>query len=603
MDSHIQNVVCFETSSILITGLVIALIFALRSPLFPLAYLSTVVRECQRATKDHGTLKGCDKSSPSEHADDPLQLDALVVGAGWAGLWALHKLKLLGLRVKLVESSPDVGGVWYYSRYPGCRNDTEVPLYEYSDPQLWQNWNWTEKFPAQPEIFAYLRWVSEKLNIRGEMIFNTRISSVRWDEKAKLWRIFTKDGQLATAQYFIPCSGYTTVKYVPAFKGINTFKHAYHTSQWPSGLECEQLRVGVIGNAASGIQVIETLSSQASQLTVFQRTPNLATPMRQEQYSEESLTELKKGFPQRFANRLSRNGYDVPPRSRSTFDDNPEERQEFYESLWKRGGLAFWFSNYKDMLTSVEANQEAYNFWRAKVRARVKDVVTADKLAPLKPPHPFGTKRPSLETHYFEIYNQPNVSLVDHTDPIAEITPDGILTASGTFHELDVIIFATGFDFLVGSLLAMDIRGTGGRSLSEKWDVAADGEGVWTHLGIMTAGFPNMFFPMGPQAPSALGLTPQMSEVQGNWIADCVKTMRREGKWQIEPVEEAEREWKKEVKRAAADSLMGQIDSWYLGVNIPQRKKEALCYFGGVDTYCRKVDKCASEGYSGFRMT
>ncbi|MCJ1277859.1 hypothetical protein MMC21_005673 [Puttea exsequens] len=570
-----------------------------------LAYIyGLILASCVRVKSDgpQDRNNGAPTSTKCDIDNEP-ELDALVVGAGWAGLWACYKLKKQGLRVRLVEASPDVGGVWYYSRYPGCRNDTEVPLYEYSDPKLWQEWNWSERFPAQPEIYRYLYWVSEKLNVREDMQFNTRINAAHWDEQGKFWRLYTKDGPYARARFFLPCSGYTTIKYIPQYKGALSFKHAYHTSEWPSGLSCKGKRVGVVGNAASGIQVIEAISSEVSHLTVFQRTPNLATPMAQEKYTAESMAELKKDYPRRLGNRVSRNGYDVPPRNRCTFEDTPEERREFYESLWARGGLAFWMSNYKDLLTSSAANTEAYNFWRLKVRARIEDPIIADHLAPSTPPHPFGTKRPSLETRYFEVFNQPNVRLINLScDAISEITPRGITTSSGQHHDLDIIVFATGFDFLVGSILAMGIRGVNGLSINSKWDITPSGSGVWTHLGLMTSGFPNMFFPMGPQAPSALGLTPQMAEVQGDWIAGCVAEMRARGKGVIEAGAEAERGWKREVRRAAEENLMGRGDSWYLGVNIPGRKREALCYFGGVDRYIRTLQECAKEGYTGFNM-
>ena len=529
-----------------------------------------------------------------------LELDALIVGASWAGIWLLYRLQKLGLRVKILEASPDVGGVWYYTRYPGCRVDTEVPFYEYSMPELWQKWSWSERFPSRAEIHKYLSWVCDELDIRKNIIVNAKVTGVHWDEHRSYWSIVTKNGFRARSQFFLPCSGYTTIRHIPNINGLSKFRNKYHTSEWPEDLDYANKRVGIIGTAASGIQVIEAIAPKASRLTVFQRTPNLATPMRQMQFTSDDITEVKKDYPRLFAARVSRNGFDSRTKRRST-SETIDECEAFFEVLWQRGGLAFWFANYEDLLTNPIANVRAYNFWRKKVRARIHDGDTAEKLAPLKLPHFFGTKRPSLETAYFEVFNQSNVDLVDvNSDPITEVTSEGIYTASGAFYKLDILVLATGFDFITGSMLAMGIRGVGGRQLNEKWDISVKGEGISTDLGLMTAGFPNMFFPMGPQAPSALGLTPHMAEVQGEWIADCVRFMRENGLNIIDATEAGEIKWKDLVNDAAYNSLFGKTDSWYMGVNIPNRKKQPLCYFGGVDDYIEKIQQRAREGYSGF---
>lgn len=493
------------------------------------------------------------------------ELDAIVVGASWAGIWTLHKLQSLGLRVKLWDACSDVGGVWWYTRYPGCRVDTEVPFYEFSLPRLWEHWNWTQRFPSRAEIHSYLRWVCAELDLTKNIVFGTRVTAARWDGLRSRWHVSAESGRRATAQFLLPCAGYSTIRHIPDIPGLDKFPQRYHTSEWPEHLDCRGKRVGVLGTAASGIQVIEGLSKAVGHLTVFQRTPNLATPMRQVNYTAEDMARLKKSFPRRFAGRYSRNGFDHATARRSS-DDTPEQRDKVYEELWSRGGLAFWFANYSDTLDDAAANARAYAFWRRKVRQRVHDRDTAEILAPIKPPHAFGTKRPSLENAYFEVFNQPNVDLVDlHSDPIVQVSARGITTASGNFHALDILAMATGFDFLTGSMLAMGIRGKDGIKLNDRWSVHEGGAGIFTHLGLATAGFPNLFFPMGPQAPSALGLTPQLAEVQGDWTASLIAWMKANGKTTVEATPEAEDVWKKATHRAADASLFSRTDGWYMG--------------------------------------
>ena len=541
--------------------------------------------------------KSLDAEYPT--AGSTVNVDALVVGASWAGIWILHLLRRQGLNVQLVDACSDLGGVWYYTRYPGCRVDTEVPLYEFSDPDLWQNWNWTERFPSRVEIHRYLTWVCERLDLKRLMSFNTRIIGAEWGEERQKWNITSLNGTSYQARFFLPCSGYSTIRYIPRFPGIESFPLSFHSSEWPENLDCTNKRVGVVGNAASGIQIIESLGAKVKHLTVFQRTPNFATPMRQEVFTHESLAKLKAEYPSRFANRLSRTGFDKPS-ARNTFDDDTKERQSFYETLWQRGGLSFWLGNYKDLLTSRAANAEAYAFWRQKVLARVSNKSAAEKLAPLKAPHAFGAKRPSLENRYFETFNQPNVKLVDvKEEPVTGITRQGVQTTTGLY-ELDVLVFATGFDSITGSILAMGVKGIDGLSLNERWDVKEGGTGVHTYLGLMTKGFPNMFFAMGPQAPSPLGLTPHLSEIQDKWISDCIRYMVNQGYSKIEPTESAELAWKKEVEAGVRETLIGEADSWYMGTNIPNRRKEALCYFGGVDKYAKAIMQAATNGYTGF---
>ncbi|KAL4781123.1 hypothetical protein BJX76DRAFT_363823 [Aspergillus varians] len=541
------------------------------------------------------------------------EIDALVVGASWAGIWTLNLLKRRGLNALLVDACDDVGGTWFYTRYPGCRVDTEIPLYEFSEPDLWQNWTWSQRFPEQKEIQAYLAWVTDRLNLRENLVMRTRVQRAEWVESERTWVVCVSGaagapgadagGAVYRTRHLILCTGYSTVPYIPDFKGVGEFKNCVHTSAWPEQVEWRNKRVGVIGNAASGLQIIETLGPHVAQLSVFQRTPNLATPMRQVQYSSEQMDGLKGCFyPDELEHRNSVTGY-FAVQDRSALDDSPGDREVFFQSLWERGGLAFWFGNYADIMTSRDANIEAYTFWRERVHRRVPNKAIAEKLAPEKPPHAFGTKRPSLETAYFETFNRPNVELVDvNEDPILEITADGVQTAT-KLHALDLLVYATGFDALTGSALAIDIVGVDGMQLKSKWDVRAHGSGVSTALGLMSRGFPNLFFPVGPQAPSALGLTPQLAEIQGGWVVNCIEQVKSQGLDRVEATAEAEEAWTREVTAAAERTLFAETNSWYMGVNIPNRRKQPLCYFGGVGRYIEGLHQSANAGYQGFTMS
>ncbi|KAL2826406.1 hypothetical protein BDW59DRAFT_179535 [Aspergillus cavernicola] len=501
-----------------------------------------------------------------------METDALVVGASWAGIWTLHLLNSRGYKVLLVDPCQDVGGTWCYTLYPGCRVDTEIPLYEFSDPDIWKNWTWSQRFPEQKEIQAYISWVTDRPKLRENLVFETRVNRAEWNEGSQAWTVSVSSGAIYHTKYLILCTGYATIPYIPEFKGAELFKNRFHSS--------------------AGLQLIEALGPHVAQLSVFQRTPNLATPMRQQQCSGEEMVEMKRQFyPDMLRQRNSITGFFATPH-RSTFDDDPEARDRFFQGLWETGGLAFWFGNYADLLTSRKANREAYN-----------DKVVAEKLAPATPPHPFGTKRPSLEAAYFKTFNLPHVDLVDvRDDPIQEITATGVQTAT-MFHELDMLVYATGFDALTVSALAIDIVGVEGIRLQEKWDIWADGNGVSTALGLMTAGFPNMFFPMGPHGPSALGLSPQLAEIQGGWVVNCIEKLKSTGLGMVEATKQGEEEWKKGVRTAAESTLFGGTDLWYMGVNIPGRKKQPLCYFGGVGKYVESLQQAVDAGYEGFTMS
>lgn len=464
-----------------------------------------------------------------------------------------------------------------------------------------------------------MQHTAEVLGLRPHMIFNTRLSKAEWDEDKKHWALHANGHVVATTTFFIPCTGYAGEKYIPKIKGLSSFTHAYHTSQWPEHLSVEGKRVGVIGTGSSGMQTIESIGPKVGHLTVFQRTPNLSNPRHQQQLTAESEAQEQKEYVQRFQGMQDTpTGLEIYPLKRDTFDDTSEQRLAVYNYLWSKGAQHFWFGNYKDMLTSKKANDEAYAFWRNKTRPRIHDPIKRELLAPLKAPHAFGTKRPSLESSYFEVYNQPNVDLIDlKSDSIKEVKPNGVFMASGAFHELDIIVLATGYDFGIGSQLAIETLGINGVSLRDKWSVGSDigkpvsdtpgavnlalnGNNIHTHLGIITADFPNMLFPAGPQAPTAFGITPRLAELQGDWLADLLSHMRAFGHRTIDTTHEAEQEWKAKNLSVAQKTLIPTTDGWYNGNNIPGRPKEPLFWFGGVPEYMAFCNESARKGYEGF---
>jgi cation diffusion facilitator CzcD-associated flavoprotein CzcO len=431
------------------------------------------------------------------------ELDVLVVGAGFGGVHILHHLRKLGYSVKVFEAGDDFGGIWYWNCYPGARVDSEVPMYELSIEELWKDWTWTERFPGWKELRQYFHYADKKLDLSRDILFNTRVVSAEYNTDTDRWNVTTQDGKIVHPRFFILCTGFASKAYLPEFEGLDTFEgFCSHTGKWPQeGVDLRKKRVGVIGTGASGVQVIQEVGPEVAQLTVFQRTPNLALAMKQNSIDDAMQAKMKKEiYPTAFnVRRETFAGFHYDFSSKHTFDDPPEERHRFYEGLWAKGGFHFSLETYIDTYANKLANDEAYAFWREKVRARIHDPEMQEKLAPTLPIHPFGTKRPSLEQAYYEVFNQPNVSLVDLRDnPITEITPKGVRTHDGTEHEFDALVLATGFDAVTGSITQIDIRGTDGTFIKDKW-----AKGLTTYLGLTTAHFPNMFFLYGPHGPTA----------------------------------------------------------------------------------------------------
>ena len=526
--------------------------------------------------------------------------DVVVVGAGFAGLYQLYKLRALGFRVRLYEAGAELGGIWYWNCYPGARVDTHVPMYEFGLEEIWSEWNWSERFPGWEELRRYFEFVDRKLDLRRDIQFNTRVSGATFDTAGNQWQIELDPGETVRAKFMVLCVGFGSKIFIPEMKGLERFEGAcHHTARWPQqGLDFKGKRVAVIGTGASGVQVAQVASREAAQLTVFQRTPCLALPMRQQKLDAATLAEWKKGYPERYAKRRDTfGGFDFNLLEGSALAVSDAERKAKYQELWDEGGFHFWIGTWMEVLTNEAVNRTAYDFWRDKTRARIKDPAIADVLAPMEPPYPFGTKRPSLEQGYFEIFDQDNVRLVDlNADPIEEITARGIRTRSGE-QAFDVIVLATGFDAVSGGLTNIDIRGTRGQTLKQRWV-----EGTRTYLGMATAGFPNLLYLYGPQSPSGFCNGPSCAELQGDWVLRCLSDLREKNIDRIEATEMAEAVWGQIVQGLGEMTLFPRANSWYMGANVPGKPREMLNYPGGLALYLQQCEAVADKGYEGFAL-
>ncbi len=526
-------------------------------------------------------------------------IDAIVIGAGFAGLYQLHLLRELGLVVKVIEAGAGVGGTWYWNRYPGARCDSESHYYSYSfSPALEQEWEWTERYPEHGEILRYLNHVADRLDLRRDIQFETRVVAARFDEADTLWVVTTDTGERFAAPFLITGVGCLSAANVPAIPGLETFAGQwYHTGRWPhEGVDFTGKRVGLVGTGSTGIQAAPVIAEQAAHLTVFQRTANYSVPARNSPMSAAAQREIKANYAViRQKCRASTNGHPFDISEQSALDVAPDERQARYEAAWERGGLRFR-ATFKDILVDREANDTASAFIRAKISSIVKDPATAATLTPTD--HPFAAKRPPIDTDYFETFNRANVALVDvKASPIVAITPSGVETADATY-DLDIIVFATGFDALTGPLLAMDIKGTGGRTLKDSWAA-----GPRTYLGLQTAGFPNLFTITGPGSPSVLTNMPTAIEQHAEWIADCIRHIRAHDLTRIEATQDAADAWVDTVNAAANATLLPMANSsWYLGANIPGKPRVFMPYAGGMARYAGICADVARQGYPGFSL-
>jgi cyclohexanone monooxygenase len=527
--------------------------------------------------------------------------EILIAGAGFSGLYQLHRLRELGFSVRLLEAGPELGGVWYWNCYPGARVDSHVPNYEFSMEALWRDWYWTERFPAWDELRSYFRHVDEKLDLSRDIEFNTFISAARFDEDRNEWVVSSSDGREFRTRFFLPCLGFAAKAHIPEFSGLQRFEgRCIHTGHWPQqGFDMDGLRVGIVGTGASGVQVVQEASRVAASVTVFQRTPIFALPMQQQTLDRTTQDEMKRGYPEFFRKRnTARSTFaDIEADPRSAAKVSAEERLAVFEAAWQNGGFHFWAGTFSDILSNPDSNLLAYQFWRDKTRARINDPTLAEKLAPTDPPHPFGTKRPSLEQWYYEAFNQENVHLVDlHDDPLQEVTPAGIRTARA-HHDLDLIVLATGFDASTGGLTQIDIRSTSGSTLEDFWS-----DGVKTQLGFAVPGYPNLLALYGPQSPTAFCNGPTCAEVQGEWVVQCLKYLRERSFTRIEATDAGVRAWQQEMARITDELLLSEADSWYMGANIPGKHRELLCYPNTLK-YMEICRASSENGYAGFSLS
>src|SRR6185436_8956880 len=527
--------------------------------------------------------------------------DALVIGAGFSGLYQLYCLRdRLGLSVQVLEVAAGVGGTWYWNRYPGARCDSESHSYCYSfSEELMREWEWSERYPGPPEILRYLNHVADRFDLKRDIRFNTRVTSAHYDEKANLWRVTTDAGEVLTAQFLITAVGCLSSANIPDIAGHDSFAgHWYHTGQWPhEGVDFRGKRVGQIGTGSTGIQAAPVIAETAAHLTVFQRTANYSVPARNGPLTPEFLRYIKENTAEiRRVTQASVNGHPWFISDRLALQTPPEERQALYEAAWETGGLRFRAA-FRDLVTNKAANDTAAEFIRNKIREIVKDPATAAKLSDFD--HPYAAKRPPIDTDYFETFNRDNVTLVDvRAEPIERITPNGIRTRDAEY-PLDIIVFATGFDGMTGSLLRMDIRGRDGLPLAEAWKA-----GPQNYLGMQVAGFPNLFMVTGPGSPSVLCNMPVAIEQHVEWITDCIAHMRKKGLTRIEPRNEAVESWVAEVNAAANATLLPQAKhSWYLGANVPGKPRVFMPYAGGMAHYRKICADVAARNYEGFALS
>lgn len=528
------------------------------------------------------------------------ELDAVVIGAGVAGLCALYRLTELGLSVRAFETGEDVGGVWYWNRYPGARFDSESYTYCYAfSEELLEEWDWQERFAAQPEVLSYLDHVADRFDLRRHIRFNTRVVAAHYDERDGRWLIETAAGEIVNARFLIAAAGPLSSHQLPAIDGVDDFAGAsYHTARWPhEGVALDGKRVAVIGTGATGVQVIQTIADKVAELTVFQRTPTYCIPQRNARLTDAERREIKHNYTEILQRcRESYGGFIHTFDPRSGLDVSDEEREAKFESLWQQPGFAFWFGNFSDLLMDPAVNAYASEFLRNKIRERVRDPETARKLLPS---HPFGTKRVPLENGYYEAFNRPNVKLVDlRESPIERITPTGIETAHGE-HACDAIIYATGFDAVTGALTRIDIRGESGMTIADKWR-----NGPKTYLGLQVHGFPNLFIVAGPHNAASLCNAVRCTEQNVDWIASCVCYMRDNGLLRIAPTAEAEAEWTRHVDETARMTLLDTMtDSWFYGANTPGKKRSIAIYAGGAAHYRERCEAVARRGYAGFELS
>lgn len=529
------------------------------------------------------------------------EYDVIIVGGGFGGIYQTWKLRQLGLKIKCFERGKDLGGVWRQNVYPGARVDSEVPVYQLWIKDCYEDFNFELRYPGWKEIQEYFAHVEKKIRIAQHYDFNTNVDGAIYNEKTGKWTVTaTGDGAgTYTAKHLVLCIGFASKHYTPDFKDLDKFKGImHHTARWPlEPIDPKGKRVAVVGTGASGVQVIQEWGPDVEHLTVYQRTPNLAIPMGQRPANTEFEEKRKHDYPAVFKNTiaLSTGGFEHNWEEKSIYDATEEEREAKWESDFKHGGFRFWVGTYKEVWSDREADTMQYNFWRKKVLARLTRPEFHDLLAPEKNPVSWAGKRPSLEQRYYEVYNQPNVDIVNtKKSPIIKFTEKGILTEEGE-KEFDIIVLATGFDAFTGGLFQMNVVGKKGQTIKEKWS-----EGVLTYLGVTTADFPNMYFMYGPQGPTAFSNGPTCAQMQANWITDAIQYVDTHDLKSVEPTEESEKKFKEHLIELQNLTMVRESKSWYVGGNIPGKRIEAYNFLGGVAMYGDELDAETKAEYSNF---
>ncbi|EFX05094.1 steroid monooxygenase [Grosmannia clavigera kw1407] len=532
---------------------------------------------------------------------DNLEVDALIVGAGFAGIFMLKTLRDRGLKAVIFEAGSGTGGTWRWNCYPGAGVDSEVPEYEFSWPEVWKTWNWKTNYPDYRDLREYFDHVDKIVGISKDTAFNTVVVGGQFDTAPGRWNIETADGRVTKAKYLVLGTGFAARRHIPAWPGMDNFRGVlHHSSFWPDNdpVRVQSKRCAVIGTGASGVQIVQAWGPVAEQLTVFQRTPNLAVPMRKRSLTAAEQDAAKHFYPELFRYREHNfAGFLYDWIERNCADDTPEQREQVFEEAWAAGGFHFWVAIYKDIFTNPQSNQAAYDFWAKKVRARIEDPRLRDLLAPLKMPHYFGIKRPCLEGTYFEQFNRPSVDLVDvQKNPIKEFTETGIRLQDGTVHEFDVIAVATGFDIVTGVMTQLGLRNIDGELLKDQWSKGAE-----SYLGTTVSGYPNMFHIYGLHGPTLLSNGPTSVEVQGRWIADTITKAEGLNAKYINPTAEATRKWKKHIVEINDKTLFPTTKSTYMGGTVPGKPFEPVCYAGGIPAYVKEI-RAALENMEGFEV-
>jgi cation diffusion facilitator CzcD-associated flavoprotein CzcO len=523
------------------------------------------------------------------------EFDAIVIGAGVSGLYQLYKLRQLGLNVRVFEAGTGIGGTWYWNRYPGARFDSESYTYGYSfSPELLEEWDWQERFAGQPETERYLNYVADKFDLRRDIQFRSRVVSAQYDEDMRGWEIVLEDGRAYSARFLITAIGVLSAPTMPNIPGVETFEgQACHTHYWPKQpVDFAGKRVGIIGTGATAIQAITEIAKNVGHLTVFQRTPNWAAPLHNARIGDDEMRDIRARYPEIFARCGDTPGCFIhAPDPRATHEATPEEREAFWEKLYAEPGFGIWQGNFRDILTDRGANALISDFVARKIRQRVKDPAVAEKLIPKN--HGFGTRRVPLESGYFEVYNQPNVRLVDINEtPIERVTPAGIKTSDREY-EFDIIIYATGFDAITGSYDRIDVSGIDGKRLKDKW-VA----GPQTYLGVLVEGFPNLLMVMGPHA--GLGNFPRAAEYSVDWVTELIRFAHERGLTRVEATASGVAEWTEHVLESGQGLLMNEIDSWMTGVNRNvegKHTRKIMRYSGGHPAFREHCDAVAADSY------